>query len=303
MALSARGLSAGNRFSRWGVVNTKTEESGLYTISEMASLFGVSRQTLIYYDKIGLFKPARVNERGYRFYSPTQIPLMRLITLLRDVGLDLDEVRRLTRVRCMDEIVEKMRERESELNAQIEGLVAERSNVQERLRFYDEASLWKANVGKPKLMAFPKRHIVFEPFPNSGEIDRPVLHLTLMKAINNMSDLIGAKPMRGWGTMLLRENFHSSNPITGAAPYVVVPEGVEDELLKKTHELPEGIYLCMSKWGMPYDSAGIRAVVSCLDEHHLRARGNAYDFCFMDATGYDESHQEDFCCIQVPIEV
>lgn len=54
-------------------------QTGMYAISEMASLFNVSRQTLIYYDKIGLFKPAVVNEKGYRFYSPTQIPLMRLI--------------------------------------------------------------------------------------------------------------------------------------------------------------------------------------------------------------------------------
>ena len=49
-------------------------QTGMYAISEMASLFNVSRQTLIYYDKIGLFKPAVVNEKGYRFYSPTQIP-------------------------------------------------------------------------------------------------------------------------------------------------------------------------------------------------------------------------------------
>ena len=38
-------------------------QTGMYAISEMASLFNVSRQTLIYYDKIGLFKPAVVNER------------------------------------------------------------------------------------------------------------------------------------------------------------------------------------------------------------------------------------------------
>ena len=299
---SSAGSRSPNGASR-GVTITETEESGLYTVSEMASLFGVSRQTLIYYDKIGLFKPAKVNDRGYRFYSPTQIPLMRLITLLRDVGLDLEEIRRLTRARCMDEIAEKVRERERELDAQMGELEEERSNVQERLRFYDEAAFWKANVGKPKLVTFPTRHIVAEPFPDSEEVGRPILHITLMKAINSMKDLIGAKPMRGWGTMLLRENFHSSNPISGACPYVVVPEGVEDELLKSTHELPEGVYLCMSRWGMPYDPKGIRAVIACLDEHHLQARGNAYDFCYMDATGYDEEHQEDFCCIQVPVEI
>ena len=42
-------------------------QTGMYAISEMASLFNVSRQTLIYYDKIGLFKPAVVNEKGLPF--------------------------------------------------------------------------------------------------------------------------------------------------------------------------------------------------------------------------------------------
>ena len=57
-------------------------------------MFNVSRQTLIYYDKIGLFKPAVVNEKGYRFYSPTQIPLIRLVCMLCDLGLELDEFRK-----------------------------------------------------------------------------------------------------------------------------------------------------------------------------------------------------------------
>ena len=82
---------------------------GMYTISEMASIFGVSRQTLIYYDKIGLFAPAEVNEKGYRFYSPTQIPLMRLICMLRDLGVDLDEITRLTSSYDVAEMANKLR--------------------------------------------------------------------------------------------------------------------------------------------------------------------------------------------------
>lgn len=26
-----------------------------------------------------------------------------------------------------------------------------------------------------------------------------------------------------------------------------------------------------------------------------------YGFCYMDATSYNEEHQEDFCCIQIPV--
>ena len=273
----------------------------MYTISEMANIFGVSRQTLIYYDKIGLFGPAEVNEKGYRFYSPTQIPLMRLICMLRDLGVDLDEITRLTCSYDVAEMANRLRERVSELDGQIAALEKERNSVQERLSFYNDVSYWKARQGVPTLKAFPDRYVIVEPFPGDVTIDRLVLHPTLMRAVARLRETMGARPMRGWGTMLQRSYFHSDNPILGAGPFAVVPEGVEPDKLSQAQRLPEGIYLCISRWGMPYDPTGIREAVSYLDAHNLTALGNAYDFCYMDATSYNEEHQEDFCCIQIPV--
>lgn len=273
----------------------------MYTISEMASIFGVSRQTLIYYDKIGLFAPAEVNEKGYRFYSPTQIPLMRLICMLRDLGVDLDEIMRLTSSYDVAEMANKLRERVSELDGQIAALEKERNSVQERLSFYSDISYWKARQGVPTLKAFPNRYVIVEPFPGDVTIDRSVLHPTLMRAVARLRETMGAQPMRGWGTMLQRSYFHSDNPILGAGPFAVVPDGVEPEKLGQAQCLPEGVYLCISRWGMPYNPAGIREAVSYLDAHNLTPMGNAYDFCYMDATSYNEEHQEDFCCIQIPV--
>lgn len=274
---------------------------GMYTISEMASIFGVSRQTLIYYDKIGLFAPAEVSEKAYRFYSPTQIPLMRLICMLRDLGVDLDEIMRLTSSYDVAEMANKLRERVSELDGQIAALEKERNSVQERLSFYSDVSYWKARQGVPTLKAFPNRYVIVEPFPGDVTIDRSVLHPTLMRAVARLRETMGAQPMRGWGTMLQRPYFHSDNPILGAGPFAVVPEGVEPEKLGQAQCLPEGVYLCISRWGMPYNPAGIREAVSYLDAHNLTPIGNAYDFCYMDATSYNEEHQEDFCCIQIPV--
>lgn len=276
---------------------------GMYTISEMASIFDVSRQTLIYYDRIGLFAPAEVNEKGYRFYSPAQIPLMRLICILRDLGVDLDEIMRLTSSYDVAEMASKLRERVSELDGQIAALEKERNSVQERLSFYSDVSYWKARQGMPTLKAFPDRYVVVEPFPGDVTIDRSVLHPTLMRAVARLRETMGARPMRGWGTMLQRSYFHSDNPILGAGPFAVVPEGVEPEKLAQAQRLPEGIYLCISRWGMPYDPKGIREAVSYLDAHNLTPMGNAYDFCYMDATSYNEEHQEDFCCIQIPVSL
>lgn len=47
---------------------TKHEDS-ILTISEMAKICRVSRQTLIYYDKNNIFKPMYTDKNGYRLYS------------------------------------------------------------------------------------------------------------------------------------------------------------------------------------------------------------------------------------------
>ena len=39
------------------------------TVKEVASLTGVSVRTLQYYDEIGVFKPTRVTDAGYRLYD------------------------------------------------------------------------------------------------------------------------------------------------------------------------------------------------------------------------------------------
>ena len=42
------------------------------TTGQFAKIVRVSKDTLFYYDKIGLFKPEIVSKNGYRYYSYNQ---------------------------------------------------------------------------------------------------------------------------------------------------------------------------------------------------------------------------------------
>lgn len=59
----------------------------------------------------------------------------------------------------------------------------------------------------------------------------------------------------------------------------------------------------MSRWGMPNELAGLSHVVTLLRDRGLKPVGNAFDFCHLDTTSYDEPPQEDYCCIQIPVEL
>lgn len=71
------------------------------SINEIATLFNVNRQTLHYYDKIGLFQPEYRDPRnGYRKYSYQQISQFAFITYLRTIGLSIEKIK--TMINCSD---------------------------------------------------------------------------------------------------------------------------------------------------------------------------------------------------------
>ena len=275
----------------------------MYAISEMANIFGVSRQALIYYDRIGLFRPAHVNGEGYRFYAPTQIPLLRLICLLRSMGLELKEIERVLATPDPARIASCLVEQLADLDGQIAGLQARRAAIRERLEFYEDAQWWKERLNRPMLRHYPDRHVAFEPFPSSARVDREVLHPTLMSLVTRLRNEGDSAPVCGWGTMLQRDALAGEDPLRGAGPFVVVPAHADPSRISGIQMLSEGIYLCLARWGMPYDTTGISQLMAFMEEHRLHAAGNAFDFCLMDTTCYDDLHQEDFCCLQIPIEV
>ncbi|SDQ18737.1 DNA-binding transcriptional regulator, MerR family [Streptococcus equinus] len=62
-------------------------------ISEFAKLAKTTRRTLIFYDKKGIFSPAKTGENGYRFYEADQLYRFELICGLRQLGIPLNKIK------------------------------------------------------------------------------------------------------------------------------------------------------------------------------------------------------------------
>jgi DNA-binding transcriptional MerR regulator len=68
----------------------------MFTVGEFATLARVSRRLLRYYDEIDLLKPAHIDSAtGYRYYSAEQMARLNRILVLKDLGLSLDQIRRM----------------------------------------------------------------------------------------------------------------------------------------------------------------------------------------------------------------
>ncbi|MBS6355742.1 MAG: MerR family transcriptional regulator, partial [Oscillibacter sp.] len=64
-----------------------------YTVKALADLAGVTPRTLRWYDRLGLLKPLRTTEAGYRLYGPPQLDRLQDILFYRELGLDLASIR------------------------------------------------------------------------------------------------------------------------------------------------------------------------------------------------------------------
>ncbi|MBX3026500.1 MerR family transcriptional regulator [bacterium] len=70
---------------------------GAYRISQLARSFGLSRSTLLYYDRIGLLSPAARTPSGYRAYGERDRDRLERIRRYREAGFSVSDIRLLLR--------------------------------------------------------------------------------------------------------------------------------------------------------------------------------------------------------------
>jgi DNA-binding transcriptional MerR regulator len=67
----------------------------MLTVSKLAKTFGLSRATLLYYEREGLLEPALRADNGYRFYGDKEVERLRRITGYRSYGVPVKDIREL----------------------------------------------------------------------------------------------------------------------------------------------------------------------------------------------------------------
>ncbi|OKY27366.1 MULTISPECIES: Cd(II)/Pb(II)-responsive transcriptional regulator [Thalassotalea] len=67
-------------------------------ISQLAEQTHVPTKTIRYYEDIGLLKPAKRAENGYRYYQVEDVQLLIFIRRCRELNMSLDEIKTLVQV-------------------------------------------------------------------------------------------------------------------------------------------------------------------------------------------------------------
>ena len=89
---------------------------------EFAKIFGIDKQTLIYYDNQKIFSPKFKNRNGYRYYSLEQVPYFSVLLALRNLDIHGNLLKVYTEEPTQDILIELLSDRIQEYNGTIEAL-------------------------------------------------------------------------------------------------------------------------------------------------------------------------------------
>lgn len=93
----------------------------MYTVRQLSRMAGVTPRTLRFYDQIGLLKPTRTGENGYRYYGQEALLKLQQILLYRQLDLPLERIRQIMAEPSFD-VLSALESHRAELNRRIRRL-------------------------------------------------------------------------------------------------------------------------------------------------------------------------------------
>ncbi len=96
---------------------TKNSKQNYFTAGELASMFNISKQSLLYYDKVHLLSPDYISENGYRHYSVQQFLDLEIIVNLRALDISIANIKEYLTHRSKAHFLEMLQEKTQECEA------------------------------------------------------------------------------------------------------------------------------------------------------------------------------------------
>lgn len=248
-------------------------EKNWLTSGAFASFCGTTKETLRHYKDIGLLIPAHQGENNYFYYDIQQFYDFYAITIFRQTGTPLEEVRRCLQGQDSGETLNR-------LMIQQDRLAEERQKL-ERMEFVLAGMIRNLNLGMvpdmvPRTAWFEREHLLALPAeeleclipPAASEDERLIAVLERCQALCRQYALgtdfqLGAIHLPG----------EQAEPTAISHLYIRVQEKADFPYYK---EKPAGSYLylcCRGRWDI---SAGYAVLSRYIEEQRLHTVGSFY---------------------------
>ncbi|PWJ95660.1 DNA-binding transcriptional MerR regulator [Oceanotoga teriensis] len=208
-------------------------------IGEISKFYGISTDTLRYYEKMGIVKPER-NINGYRMYSMNQIWKINVITDLRKLGFPLKMIKEYLNNRSIDNTKYFILEEMSRVDKKIDEYKKIKKSLINKLENISKAENVKLNDINIEYIEKRKIYFLQKIMTKDEEID---FHLKQLQIeISPMLTLFGSNNLCA---SISREDFKMNNYNRYNGTFLLIKEN-DDHY---TDHLDEGEYLTYSYKG------------------------------------------------------
>ena len=248
-------------------------KKGWLTSGAFAALCGTTKETLRHYKDVGLLLPAHQGDNGYFYYDVEQFYDFYAISIFRQTGTPLEEIRRCLRGHDAAETLELLREQEARLTAERKKL--------EHMEFVLSSALRSLGSGAvpdmvPQTAWFEREHLLAVPAeeleglmaPAAGEDERLIAVLERCRALCGQYGI-----QTDFQLGAIHQPGEQGGPGAISHLYTRIKEKADFPYYK---EKPAGNYLylcCRGRWDI---SAGYAALNRCILERGLETIGDFY---------------------------
>ncbi len=249
---------------------TMHEKTRYLTIGQFAALHGINKKTLMWYDEIGLFKPASINpENGYRYYTYHQSPLLETILLLREMDVSVSEIETFIKNRSPGALLRLLEEKISQLDRNIIHLQAIRKTLCNHRQ--NMAALLTMDLAKISIVKKEARCLVTVDIDKDTPFEKEVEMITAETARYHLGRLHDAS----YGSMLatsslLKGDFDDYSKLFIEIPFLAETSGL--------HIQPQGNYIRAFHQGSWKEiPRRYEAILKYADIHGLTLTGFSYE--------------------------
>ncbi|MFC6463932.1 MerR family transcriptional regulator [Marinilactibacillus sp. GCM10026970] len=254
------------------------------TTGQFADLVGVPKDTLFYYDKIGIFSPEMKKDNGYRYYSIYQTEVFEAIRLLKTLGISLDEVKSYMNHKSPENLVKLLNTEKKVLHKKISELQSMEEVLNNRIANTTEAI--EKDVNKVEI-EFMKPSFMFTTKAGSV-VDEDILlesmqsHFESLQSIKKKSAL-----SRSIGWMLHSEKILKKDYEIYDSIYTTVSERRYSNFVKEAGEYIV-FYHDNTQTELP---VSYKKMINYIEENQIEIEGYFYEETLLDdlsVNGYEE---------------
>ncbi|MCY6485430.1 MerR family transcriptional regulator [Clostridium aestuarii] len=265
-----------------------------FSTGEFAKLANVSKQTLIYYDKSGIFSPVYKDENNFRYYSLSQFEALDTLISLREIGVPLKEIKAYLSDKDIENLAELLKKKNQLIKDQINKLKHISNKIENKSLKLEKAIKHQLNT-EPY---FKRCDLTYIFTSNVESDDYKKIMAKIIEFIKQCKD---------------KEEFDNGNPIGGIIRKEDILRGKFDRIKdiyiiidsKTLHDnervKPKGIYACINHRG-GYDTTYIsyKKLIDFIEKSGYEIIGDAYE---NELIGYLSAQSQEQYLIELSIQV